>query len=210
MREKIFISYSHADYIIANAISKFLMHRGYNAWIDTDKIKIKHVWTDDVDNAIKEADYVFGILSSDSVKRPEVLRELSMAIETKPDKFLPIVIGRIHDSWFVNSKSNHVKNVKEFLRKYQHVEFNGRGDITENNMRTILDFLALGRSSLKSNEFNNQDDYIAVNGMPELMIDSKNGKQFYRVYSDDLSLVTGYPFALDNQWIPELIYRNKR
>lgn len=210
MREKIFISYSHADYIIANAISKFLMHRGYNAWIDTDKIKIKHVWTDDVDNAIKEADYVFGILSSDSVKRPEVLRELSMAIETKPDKFLPIVIGRIHDSWFVNSKSNHVKNVKEVLRKYQHVEFNGRGDITENNMRTILDFLALGRSSLKSNEFNNQDDYIAVNGMPELMIDSKNGKQFYRVYSDDLSLVTGYPFALDNQWIPELIYRNKR
>ena len=210
MGEKIFISYSHADYIIANAISKYLTHRGYNVWIDTDRIKIKHAWADDIDNAIKDADYVFGILSSDSVKRTEVLRELSITIEIDSNKLLPIVIGRIHDSWFVNSNSDTVKKIKEFLRKYQHVEFNGRGDITEDKMSNILDFLSFGRSSLKSNAFGCHTDYIAVNGDPELMIDSKNSKQFYKVYSDDLSLVTGYPFALDNQWIPEVIYRNKQ
>lgn len=42
------------------------------------------------------------------------------------------------------------------------------------------------------------------------MIDEKdNDVKFFRVHSDDLSFVTGYPFALDNQWIPEIIYKNK-
>ena len=174
LKKKVFISYSHADYIIATAISKYLTHRGYNVWIDTKNILLKDLWATDIDNAIKDADYVLGILSSDSVKRPEVLRELSLTIETNPDKFLPIVIGRIHDSWFVNSESSSVKKVKDFLQKYHHIEFNGRGDVTENNMRTLLEFLSSGPTGLKGYEFSNHDDYIAANGIPVQLIDYKN------------------------------------
>lgn len=144
--KKIFISYSHSDYIFANAICKFLKRRGYSTWIDSDDIKIKDSWADDINNAIKNSDYVIGILSSDSVKRSEVIRELAMAIDMSGDKILPIVIGKIHDSWFVNSKDMAVKKVKEHINTYQHIEFNGRGDITEDKMKLILDFLSNGVS----------------------------------------------------------------
>lgn len=66
--KKIFISYSHSDYIFANAICRFLKRRGYSPWIDRDEIRIKDSWADDINNAIREADLVLGILSSDSVK----------------------------------------------------------------------------------------------------------------------------------------------
>lgn len=211
--KKIFISYSHSDYIFANAICKFLKRRGHSTWIDSDDIKIKDSWADDINNAINNSDFVIGILSPDSVKRSEVIRELALAIDMPGDKLLPIVIGKIHDSWFVNSRDMSVKKVKEYINTYQHIEFNGRGDITEDKMKLILDFLSNGVSQeiIKDNAtYDYSNDYIAVNGIPELMIDEKNNiVKFFRVYSDDLSFVTGYPFALDNQWIPEVIYKNK-
>ena len=128
--KKIFISYSHSDYIFANAICKFLKRRGHSTWIDSDDIKIKDSWADDINNAINNSDFVIGILSPDSVKRSEVIRELALAIDMPGDKLLPIVIGKIHDSWFVNSRDMSVKKVKEYINTYQHIEFNGRGDIT--------------------------------------------------------------------------------
>lgn len=35
MSQKIFISYSHTDYVFANAVGRYLLRRGYRVWIDS-------------------------------------------------------------------------------------------------------------------------------------------------------------------------------
>lgn len=134
---------------------------------------------------------------------------MAMSIDENK-KLLPVVIGRIHNSWFVNSGDDSVKKVKKYINEYQHIEFNGRGDITEDKMKLILESLSNDLCEKEIEIEDNEDgmDYIAVNGIPELMLDSHSNIKFFKVNSDDLSFVAGYPFALDNQWIPEIIYKN--
>lgn len=213
MGKKIFISYSHADTIFANAIARYLQRRKYLVWIDTKQIKAGTNWSSDIDEAIGQTDYVFCILSADSVRRREVLREASLMLKQNPDKLLFITIGNIHDSWFANKRSQTVQDLLKHLKTYQHIEFNGRGDVTEEKMALIDDFLSRGHSKeatpLCFETDLGKDDYIAINGIPEQIIDSLNGQLFYKVQPYDLSISTGYPFALDNQWIPEIIYQNE-
>ena len=212
-KAKIFISYSHADSIFADAVAKYLLRRNYDVWIDSRQLKWQCKWADDIDTAIRKADYVLGILSADAVRRPEVLRELCLALDENPKKLLPVMIGRIHDSWYADPHSKRVKKLKQHLKDYQNICFNGRGDITEERMRLILEFLASGPEELQPEEEPLPEDegeyYIAVNGIPEYVLDQRENIPFYKVQSDDLSPVTGYPFALDNQWIPESVIQDK-
>ena len=208
MNQKIFISYSHTDYVFANAVARFLLRRGFLVWIDSKQLELGVDWCENIDEAIQKADYFFGILSANSVRRPEVIREISLALKKNPEKLLLIVIGRIHDAWFANLRNPDVQRLLKHLKKYQHVEFNGRGDITEAKMQLITDFLTKGHNPAVNQEVSG-DEYIAVNGTPEAVIDAKSGIGFFKVQTYDLSIATGYPFALDNQWIPEVIHKNK-
>lgn len=212
-KTKIFISYSHADSIFADAVAKYLLRRNYDVWIDSRQLKTQCDWADDIDTAIRNADYVLGILSADAVRRYEVLRELCLALDENPTKLLPVMIGRIHDSWYANPRSDKVKKLKEHLKKYQNICFNGRGDITEERMHLISEFLASGPAKPQSEEKSQPEDegeyYIAVNGIPEYVLDQPLNIPFYKVRSDDLSPVTGYPFALDNQWLPESVIQDR-
>lgn len=211
MKKKIFISYSHFDWIFANAIMRYLERRGYNVWIDSKELVFQNEWAEDIDEAIDKADYVFGIISADSVHRKEVIRELIRAIDSggEEKKLLPIVIGRIHDSWFPQKSNKDISKLITYLKKYHHIEFNGRGDITEEKMSLIMNFLEEGQISDSKVDFSADDIYIAVNGIPESVIDKNNGRKFYKVSSMDLSPMTAYPFALDNQWIPQRIYDDR-
>lgn len=212
MNEKIFISYSHADTIFATAIARYLQRRHYSVWIDIEKIKTGNDWSKDIDEAIRQADYIFCILSADSVRRREVIREACIGYAQDPKKLLFITIGHIHDSWFTNRETKNVQQLILHLKTYQHIEFNGRGDVTEERMMQIDEFLVRGHAEdnkpIPSSE-QEEDSYIAVNGMPQAIMDSENGLLFFKVQPYDLSVATGYPFALDNQWIPEIIYKNE-
>lgn len=213
MGKKIFISYSHADNVFANAIARYLQRRKYLVWIDTKQLKAGSNWSKDIDEAICQADFFFCILSADSVRRREVIREASVMLKQNPKKTLFIMIGHVHDSWFSDQRSQNVQNLLKHLKMYQHIEFNGRGDVTEEKMSLIDEFLTQGHSkeSVPSTPDIDldKDEYIAINGIPEQIIDSVNGQLFYKVQPYDLSISTGYPFALDNQWIPEIIYQNE-
>ena len=211
MKKKIFISYSHVDHIFANTIARYLLRRGHDVWIDSRQLKVQCKWADDIDTAIRESDYVLCILTADSVRRREVLREICAALDEGPGKLLPVVVGRIHDSWYANPRSEQVKKLKSHLKTYQNICFNGRGDITEDKMRQILECLESGVMETMDEDRTLEDAgdyYIAVNGIPAEMIDGKCNLPFYKVQSDDLSPVTGYPFAMDNQWIPESVIQD--
>lgn len=212
MNKKIFISYSHADSRFARAIARYLQRRKYLVWIDAEQIKIGEDWSQDIDEAIEQSDFIFCILTKDSVRRREVIREAEIGLKKNPKKLLFLTIGRIHESWFVNKTDTGVKNLIKHLQTYQHVEFNGHGDVTEERMVLIDEFLSRGYSNnVTSNQpIIEKDEYIAINGVPQPIIDSVNGQLFYKVQPYDLSVATGYPFALDNQWIPEIIYQEEK
>ena len=52
-------------------------------------------------------------------------------------------------------------------------------------------------------EFGKSDDYIYEAGMPEKVYDNDAENCFDRVHSSDLAPSTAFPFALDNQWLPD-------
>lgn len=211
MTQKIFISYSHANSVFAKAIARYLQRRQYQVWIDTEQIKAGNNWSNDIDEAISQADYIFCILSADSVRRKEVIREACLGLKLHPERLLFLKIGNVHDSWFINKDNVNVKKLLQHLHSYQHIEFNSRGDITIERMMLINDFLLRGYTdgdAFYKKPFEGYT-YIAANGEPESVLDAQNGHLFYKVMPYDLSVATGYPFALDNQWIPETIYQNE-
>ena len=98
MNKKIFISYSHADSRFARAIARYLQRRKYLVWIDAEQIKIGEDWSQDIDEAIEQSDFIFCILTKDSVRRREVIREAEIGLKKNPKKLLFLTIGRIHES----------------------------------------------------------------------------------------------------------------
>ena len=107
MSQKIFISYSHQDSICAQGIARFLLRQNYDVWIDVDRIVSGQNWAENINEALKMANTVIAIISKNSVRRPEVLRETSEALsrseKEKDFRVIYVVIGNVHPSWFVSN-----------------------------------------------------------------------------------------------------------
>ena len=218
---KIFISYSHQDHMCASGIGKYLLRKGYDVWIDSTQLVLGKEWAVDIDYALRESDAVLAILSSNSVRRREVLREIYVALERmksdadKGFRLYFIVLGSIHPAWFCNSKtSNNVQEILDYLQKYQFVQLDSRGDITIEAMNQLI--TVLRANGLLSNDFHTDikkfddaEEYIYENGMPEKVYDNQGDNYYYKVRPSDLAPSTVFPFALDNQWLPEYVMENK-
>ena len=207
MSQKIFISYSHQDNICAQGIARFLLRQNYDVWIDVDRIVSGQNWAENINEALKMANTVIAIISKNSVRRPEVLRETSEALsrseKEKDFRVIYVVIGNVHPSWFVSNDKAVVDKLIDYLKKVQYVQLDARGTINIACMQNIL--RALNGEMVYSDgiEFGKSDDYIYEAGMPEKVYDNDAENCFYRVHSSDLAPSTAFPFALDNQWLPD-------
>lgn len=207
MSQKIFISYSHQDSICAQGIARFLLRQNYDVWIDVDRIVSGQNWAENINEALKMANTVIAIISKNSVRRPEVLRETSEALsrseKEKDFRVIYVVIGNVHPSWFVSNDKAVVDKLIDYLKKVQYVQLDARGTINIACMQNIL--RALNGKMVYSDgiEFGKSDDYIYEAGMPEKVYDNDAENCFYRVHSSDLAPSTAFPFALDNQWLPD-------
>lgn len=83
---RVFVSYSHKDHRLAEAIVRYLERRGCDVWIDSQRLRGQQDWARNVDEAIGAASMTVGILTRDSVRRPEVLRELALALRRSPEE----------------------------------------------------------------------------------------------------------------------------
>ena len=142
MSQKIFISYSHQDSICAQGIARFLLRQNYDVWIDVDRIVSGQNWAENINEALKMANTVIAIISKNSVRRPEVLRETSEALsrseKEKDFRVIYVVIGNVHPSWFVSNDKAVVDKLIDYLKKVQYVQLDARGTINIACMQNIL------------------------------------------------------------------------
>ncbi|MCL2663894.1 MAG: toll/interleukin-1 receptor domain-containing protein [Oscillospiraceae bacterium] len=216
---KIFISYSHQDNACAKGVAKYLDRNGYDVWIDSEQLVLGGEWATDIDLALNTSNAVIAILSSNSVRRAEVLREISLAMKRMDDekndkkgfRIYFVVVGDVHPSWFRGNKSNkEVQKIIAYLSKHQFIRLSARGEITRSAMRELSTVLnAYGIVNRVSDCFNKnieeKYEYIYENGIPEKVYDDIGKNHYYKVRPNDLAPSTVFPFALDNQWLPEHI-----
>lgn len=207
MKQKIFISYSHQDGVCAKGIARFLLRQNYDVWIDIEKIVSGQNWAGNINDALKKANTVIAIISKNSVRRSEVLREISEALfrsEKEEDfRVIFVVIGNVHPSWFVSGDKKIVDKIIDYLKTVQYVQLDARGTINISCMQNILRAVNGKMVYCDGIEFSESDDYIYEAGMPEKVYDNDAENCFYRVHSSDLARSTAFPFALDNQWLPD-------
>jgi hypothetical protein len=77
---RIFISYSHADAHVARRLYRGLSKIGAAPWIDTQELKIGESLISRLQAAIGGVDYVFALISENSVRSRWVQRELEVAM----------------------------------------------------------------------------------------------------------------------------------
>lgn len=210
MPRKVFISYSHQDHVCAQGIARFLIRQGYDVWIDVDKLTAGQNWASNIEDALKNSDVFLALLSKNSVRRSEVLKEIASALqrhEQEPEfSVLFVVIGAVHPAWFSNADSETSQAVIRYLKTMQFVQLDARGSIRISNMQELLQ--ALHGQPHYAGSYNFElikDDYIYEAGIPEKVYDNNAENFFYRVHVSDLASSTAFPFALDNQWLPDEI-----
>ena len=152
------------------------------------------------------ANTVIAIISKNSVRRPEVLREVSEALSRSEQeenfRVIFVVIGNVHPSWFVSDDKDTIVRLIDYLKSVQYVQLDARGTINIACMQNILRALK-GKMIYSDREFDKGDDYIYEAGMPEKVYDNDAENCFYRVHSSDLAPSTALPFAMDNQWLSD-------
>lgn len=207
MNQKVFISYSHQDRVCAQGIARFLLRQQYDVWIDVDRIISGQNWAGNINDALISADTVIAVISKNSVRRPEVLREVSEALkrnEKEEDfKVIFVMIGNVHPSWFMQDNQIETEKLIHYLQTVQYVKLDAKGTINITCMQNILRALKGNMVYSDRIEFAKTDDYIYEAGMPEKVYDNEAENFFYRVHSSDLAPSTAFPFALDNQWLPD-------
>ncbi len=214
--KQVFISYSRQDHICANYIKNYLKKRNYNVWIDSDKILIDSNWKDSINEGIKESDFFVAILSSNSIKRTEVLKEIEIAFDKKKSdnnfSLFFVVLGEIHKAWF--NESNLSNMIIEYLEKYQYIKLDYHGRVTSEKMKLLYDALINGKPdfSSKKNVFQSSN-YIYSVFQPQNLIYRVSDDidiNYYKCYKYELSPSTVFIRALDNQWLPDSIMEDPK
>ena len=213
MAEKVFISYSHQDSACAHGIARYLSRHGCEVWIDSQNLELGERWASDIEAALQEADITVGILSSSSLRRPEVLKEINYSLKrmqeegTEKFRVFFVVVGQIHPSWFKNDGS--CDEIRNYLSQYQYIGLSAYGEVTIDAMKKL--YTAIRRKGIEEGaailvNTGEENGFINQNSLPEKAFDNRGNNIYYRVYAADLAPSAVYPFALDSQWLPEVFY----
>ena len=132
----------HQDSVCAKGIARFLTRQGYDVWIDVDKLVVGQSWANNINEALQTADMMIALISKNSVRRMEVLREISEALDRneKDENFyvLFVVIGNVHPSWFPDTGDGKVKKIIECLQVIQFIQLDAKGTISIAKMQELI------------------------------------------------------------------------
>ena len=129
MKKTVFISYSHNDLAIAEAIEKAIKEfDGFEVWRDVGGIKPGERISDVISNALDRASYYFIILSESSIASAWVRAELSRAFEMQYRNgivLVPVIVDNVEMPLELNGLlyidfrdgiSRGIRNIEAFLR----------------------------------------------------------------------------------------------
>jgi hypothetical protein len=99
MSHSAFISYSHVDKPVAQAIATALSERGLTVWIDEGELRAGDSIIERISTAIAEIDYVVAIVSDAAVSSSWCQKELALAVTgglaREHVKVLPLRLGEV-------------------------------------------------------------------------------------------------------------------
>lgn len=89
---RVFISYAHKDSgDLANRLSADLQERGYDVWLDTNRLVGGGTWTQDIETALDKSDVVLALVS-DAAYRSEVCRAEQLRSLRRGTRVIPILV----------------------------------------------------------------------------------------------------------------------
>ena len=94
---RIFISYSRKDSRVATTIRNKLSQLGVPTWIDTQEINIGDSLIRKIERALEDVEYVFALLSRNSIRSSWVQKELEVALTHEVNGHLTTVIPILLD-----------------------------------------------------------------------------------------------------------------
>lgn len=108
MGSSVFISYSHADQEVAEALERGLSARGFKVWIDAGELRGGDSIIDRVASAIHEVGYVAVLVSQNSVTSRWCQKELSLAMTGELNqagvKVVPLRLGNVEMPHSISDK----------------------------------------------------------------------------------------------------------
>jgi hypothetical protein len=128
-RTDVFISYSRKDRDFVRRLDEALAKRDREAWVDLENIAPTAEWLADVYSGIERTDAFILVISPDSVKSEDCLRELAHAGEHNK-RLIPIMHREVED-----------EAVPEPLGSYNWIFFREDDDF-EDSLQVLMDALA--------------------------------------------------------------------
>jgi hypothetical protein len=129
--KKVFISYSSKDYEVAVRLAVDLSNAGHTPWLDEFNILVGQSVPQEISTGLQGCDFVFVLLSNNSVKSHWVEREWQTKywneIETGKIKVIPILLEKCE--------------IPELLKTKKYANF------TDNNYSRALDNILLALNS---------------------------------------------------------------
>ncbi len=108
-KDKIFLSYSHADRDWVDQFVHSLTNRQIDVWYDMQDIKAGDRWEELIQEALRKSSILVAILSKSSVDRPWMFFELGAAV-ADGKRVIPVLIGDLN-----------IRDLPSLLTKFQAV-----------------------------------------------------------------------------------------
>ena len=136
MDDRVFISYSHLDAEVANAICAAVEAGGRKCWMAPRDIHPSAEWAEQIIDGINAANVMVMVFSSSSNKSPQVRREVERAVHRE----MPVVPFRIE-------KVMPVKSLEYFLSSHHWFDaFDGPLDAHIDRLCVLLETLGKERA----------------------------------------------------------------
>ena len=213
----VFVSYSHADTVRVEGVLNILQQNGIRFWYD-EGIPLEQEWSRSVEEFFKQSRMFLCFLANGVEQRPQVLREIRMAVErynsSEDYRVLFIFLERMSANVF---EGEEFDVIRQFITDVQHLQYDG---ITEKFVTKLFgrdvfpddlvreEYLdkwkqRAGRDiGYEIEEAFSDNPYICRTAVPEW--DDAGG--FYRVRCDQTDPDAVCLICLDNQWCPVEFY----
>lgn len=97
----VFFSYARPDAAMVDRIAADLKGEGINVWLDRDKIRPGDAWAEQIENAIRTADFLLVFISRASLKSNWVLTEYKVAFrsarDTGTNRVIPVLLEAVQE-----------------------------------------------------------------------------------------------------------------
>jgi len=89
---KVFISYSHKDSKVADALYRMLSKQGWDVWSDR-KLKVGDDWQEEIEQALRESDYFIFVLTPNSIESQSTNFEMGVALSRQDESYvIPVLL----------------------------------------------------------------------------------------------------------------------